>query len=257
MPRSWTGIQVKKQSMGKAAIQKEMLPKGQIRPIISEIAYARGAFIIVSLADDCAAGAMRNRRSAMANVLSDAAPDADIVIDFYDRGRLITWLRAHPSVQLWVRERLGKPQYGWRPFGRWSAISHDADDTLICEPSLKVVFHGMHREPVDIVGGINAVQPLVRSSEKAVRIIGLSGAGKSGSSRHCFNQMLVRRLSQRFRRSLQTWAKTQRRRLCETPALRQTSSTPKPASTYFKINTICYSVNRDVFIVFFPISNHR
>ena len=99
-------------------------------------------------------------------------------VEFYGRGRLADWLRQHPGVQLWVREKLGLSLSGWRPFGRWSTTPPGIEDDLICEAGVTIALPG-GRDKLGILQGINEIRALIRSSDKAVRIVGLSGVGKS------------------------------------------------------------------------------
>ena len=119
VPRPWTGIQVKKSKMPKGKIIEEMSPKGNLRPIFPELARDNGCYIIVSLADDPAGTNLGEREKKMQAQI-ESVDQGDLRMEFYGRSRLADWLRQHPAVQLWVREKLGLPLSGWRPFGRWS-----------------------------------------------------------------------------------------------------------------------------------------
>ena len=103
----------------------------------------------------------------------------DLQSQFYGRAELANWLRQHPAVQLWVRDILGIPLQGWRPYDRWTATPPGDDDQLICEPGISVLLPGHETEPLNIEQGIAGIRDLVRDSDKSVRIIGLSGVGKS------------------------------------------------------------------------------
>ena len=179
VPRAWTGIQVKKSSMPAGKIAEEMSPEGVLRPIFPKLATHSGCYIIVSLADDPAGTNLGNREKAMQTQIESVKDRGDLRVEFYGCGRLAAWLRQYPGVQLWVREKLGLPLSGWRPFGRWSTTPPSADDTLICEAGVTIRLPGKEQDKLDIAQGINGIRELVRSSDKAVRIVGLSGVGKS------------------------------------------------------------------------------
>jgi hypothetical protein len=90
IPKPDTGFQVKKQDMPRGAILAEMKPqpKGEVRPVIAELAKASGAYIIVSGAGSTADSALKSRRKAMSEAVK-GMPDANkLTLDFYDRGRL-------------------------------------------------------------------------------------------------------------------------------------------------------------------------
>ncbi len=53
VPRTNTGIQVKKNSMSKAACKKEVQDQGNVKKVISTLADNNGAYIIVSGKDSC------------------------------------------------------------------------------------------------------------------------------------------------------------------------------------------------------------
>ena len=41
-------------------------------------------------------------------------------LDFYDRTRLASWVRQHPGLIPWVRDKIGKPLRGWHSYGPWA-----------------------------------------------------------------------------------------------------------------------------------------
>ena len=180
LPRARTGIQVKKSKMPAGKIVKEMAPKGILRPIFSELARHNGCYVIVSLDDDLTPGGrpLADRKKAMQAQIKAVKNLGDLKTKFYEGGDLANWLRQHPSVQLWVREKLGLPLSGWKPFGRWSTTPPNVEDDLICEAGVVIRLPGRVDE-LGIAQGIDEIRGLVRNSGKAVRIVGLSGVGKS------------------------------------------------------------------------------
>ena len=180
VPRARTGIQVKKSKMPAGKIIDEMSPKGALRPIFSELASYNGCYLIVSLDDDPTPNGrpLSERKKAMQGQIEAVKSLGDLRTEFYGRNDLATWLRQHPGVQLWVREKLGLPLSGWRPFGRWSTTPPDAEDDLICKEGVRILLAGKV-DKLGIAEGIEGIRELVRNSEKAVRIVGLSGVGKS------------------------------------------------------------------------------
>ena len=179
LPRARTGIQVKKSSMPDSRIEAEMCPDGQLRPIFSELTKNNGCYIIVSLEDDLVSQKVRAREEAMQKQLETIKEQGELQVRFYGCSELANWLRQYPAVQLWVRERLGISLSGWKPFGRWSTTPSHVNDNLICEKGIAIILPGRERERLDILQGIDAIRKLVRTSGKALRIVGLSGVGKS------------------------------------------------------------------------------
>ena len=177
--RAQTGFQIKSSSLPAGEITKEMSPKGLLRPAIADLAQRNGSYILVSLADDPSGRALANRKEAMRKQIESIDCLGDLRTEFYGRSDLIHWLRQHPGVQLWVREKLGIPLNGWKPFGRWTNIPPGIEDNLICGEGVSVSLPGRETEKLDIVQGIDGIRKLVRISGTAVRIVGLSGVGKS------------------------------------------------------------------------------
>ena len=181
VPRSSTGFQVKKPDMPRAQIIAEMSPKGIIRPVIQELADEAGAYVIVSSTGSTADSALRNRQNALREALDGVGNAEQLHTDFYDRTRLATWVRQHPGLITWVKERVGRALIGWRPYGPWSGSAKgiDADEYLLDD---KLRLHlGMHRSaPAKPVSqAINDLRDELSRPRKIVRLVGLSGVGKT------------------------------------------------------------------------------
>lgn len=89
-------------------------------------------------------------------------------------------MRRHPSVALWVRSRLGKPLAGWRPYGRWASTPPEHDDQFLIDDYPCVVdANTTLKEPRPISEGIQLTRNKLRNPGSTVRIIGLSGVGKT------------------------------------------------------------------------------
>ncbi len=180
VPRENTGFQVKKNSMGKAACTKEMLEKGSVKPIIADLACKKGAYVIVSGKDDCSDKMLSERLLGMCRAVEGLPDKDDLLLDFYGRDRLASWLRQHPGVALWVRSRLGKSLSGWMPFGRWTATPPDQDDDFLQDDYPCVIdTNSQQKEPVAISDGIRLTRERLKGAGSTVRITGLSGVGKT------------------------------------------------------------------------------
>ena len=179
VPRNLTGFQVKKSSMTPSGISAEMSPKGQLRPIFRELAERNGCYVIVSLADDPTDSRLTQRLNAMRGQVSPVEVDGNLHLDFYGCGKLSQWLRRHPGVQLWLHDRLGMPLRGWKSFGRWTYVPSDDDDRLISREGISIVLPERDAPRLEIEPGINRMRDLVRTSGKPLRIVGLSGVGKT------------------------------------------------------------------------------
>ncbi|GEK51822.1 hypothetical protein [Vreelandella venusta] len=174
-----TILQAKKHRMPRGSITKEMVNRGQLSPTISKQASKGGGYIIVSLKDDCSPPRKAERISAMMDAVKDDPNSRNIHLDFYDRSKLVQWVRQHPSVMLWVKGKLGQGYSGWQPYGAWSNPPKDEDDTLISAPGVTVTLPSGQGQKLAIEYAIEPIRDLIRSTKKAVRITGLSGVGKT------------------------------------------------------------------------------
>lgn len=164
--------------MARAGILDEMLSEGTLKRIIYELVENSGSYIIAST-EDCSPLTYQRRIEAMAEALVGLDNSNAIHVDYYDCSRLHLWLRQHPAVQMWVREVVGRPLAGWRPFGRWSATPADENDDLILDDGVRVVVPSTSQQPLPLGEAIDAVRRLFDTSGKSIRITGLSGVGKS------------------------------------------------------------------------------
>ena len=189
VPRNVTGFQVKKHSMGKASCTKEMLDKGSLKPIIEAISQQDGAYIIVSGKDSCSDKMLSERLSGMAEAVKSLPSKDRLKFDFYGRDRIATWLRHHPGVALWVRYKLGKTLSGWRPFGRWAATPIEITDDFLTDEHPCVFFSDTPAsQPQPLLTGLQRTREKLRTPGSAVRIIGLSGVGKTRFAQALFEQ---------------------------------------------------------------------
>ena len=173
-----TILQSKKESMPRTKILEEM-QKDSTRLTLSQQAKIGGSYIIVSVADDCAPPKREARLAAMHDAVSDDPNKDKIHLYFFDRSKLIQWLRQHLSVMLWAKNELGQGYSGWQPYGSWSNPPKGATDTLISAPGISVHLPTERGQKVPIEDAIEPMRKLIRSSSKAIRITGLSGVGKT------------------------------------------------------------------------------
>lgn len=179
LARRVIGIQVKKPDLSATAITREMRPDKVLRPAISRLADQGGAYVIASARANCADSALRDRKCAMKAAVADDPNGAKLHLEFLDQQAIGRWVSSHPSVATWLRERLGLHQLtGWRPFGRWSSTPAGESDELICADGLS--FDVGYNESIgNIPDALDRMRHLVRDGRNALRIIGLSGIGKS------------------------------------------------------------------------------
>ncbi|WP_164633926.1 hypothetical protein [Rhodopseudomonas sp. BR0G17] len=180
VPRAITGFQIKKSDMPRSAIIHEMRPNDSIRRSIIRLAKEGGAYIIVSGAGSTSDSALQSRRAAMAEALH-GLPELDrLALDFLDRGRLATWVRDHAGLVLWVREKIGKAIPGWQPFGNWSNAPKSTTQHYLHDSDMRIVTgRSDDGNGLSTIDGLNRIRELLHTPGKVVRLVGLSGVGKT------------------------------------------------------------------------------
>jgi hypothetical protein len=108
-------------------------------------------------------------------------PDADMLtLDFYDRGRVATWVRGHAGLIPWVRSRIGKSFPGWRAYGSWSYRPEAADAAYLVDAAARVRTGDKDEgDGISATDGINKIRDVLRAPGHVVRLVGLSGVGKT------------------------------------------------------------------------------
>lgn len=176
--RRHTGFQVKKPDMAASAIREEMRPKGALRPVIAELAAQQGAYIIVSAQGSVADRPLRERRQAMRDQLSDLPTPDDLHTDFYDRDRLAAWVNEYPGIATWVRACANRPLDGWSSVDRWGGAQ--AKGTFLTDASTCLVDESRKPgEALQVLDGVERLRSELQRPGRCVRLIGLSGLGKT------------------------------------------------------------------------------
>lgn len=180
VPKPITGFQIKKPDMPRAEILKEMKPKGVLRPVIIELAAAKGAYIIVSSKGATSDAALSSRRTAMMEAIKGTVAEGTLTLDFYDRSRVATWVRDHPGLIPWVRARIGKSIPGWQAYGAWSLTPSGSDVSYLADDQARIrMGREDEGEGFSAIEGINRIRQLLAKPGHAIRLVGLSGVGKT------------------------------------------------------------------------------
>lgn len=180
IPRPNTGFQCKAEDMPRSKVLEEMAPGGTLRPPIRNLAEQTGAYIIVSSKGSTTESALQDRINAMKEALGSIPHADDLKIEFYDRQRLETWLRGHPGTMLWARERAGKPMAGWHGHGNWSKVPRGVASGYLSDNTPRLRAPGQATESaLSISEGINSIRARLREPGGVVRLVGLSGVGKT------------------------------------------------------------------------------
>ncbi len=180
VPRPKTVFQVKKPDMPRGKILEEMKPSGILRPAIEELVKLAGAYVIVSGTGSTADPVLQERRAAMAEAVV-SHPNADrLALDFYDRERIATWVRSHPGLTPWVRQRAGKAIQGWQSYGAWAHPPEGVAGIYLADDKVRIRTGA--KDDGDGLGalvGIHRIRDALHEPGKVVRLVGLSGVGKT------------------------------------------------------------------------------
>lgn len=179
IPKGTTGFQVKKPDMPPSAITKEMRPDGVLRHSIIQLGSKHGAYVIISAQGSTADSALKRRKNAMLSAVTDLPHGMSLHLDFYDRDRLARWVRNYPGVTLWLRERIGEPLAGWRTYGNW-AFGDPVDSEYLLDDKCRIVAPQTgNQAPLSVEQGIQSMREILESAGGIIRLIGLSGTGKT------------------------------------------------------------------------------
>lgn len=194
IPRRSTGFQVKTPDMPRSEIIAEMRPKSLIRPVIQELADEAGAYVIVSSKGATSDSALRNRNKAMREALIGEGNGEQLHTDFYDRTRLATWVRRFPGLICWVKVKVGRSLVGWRPYGSWTGVAEGTDAEYLLDDKMRLHFGGERNSiPQSLSHGIDRLRDKLADSGKIVRLVGLSGVGKTRFAQCLFDARIASR----------------------------------------------------------------
>ncbi len=190
IPRKLTAIQVKKPDLTKGDVKKEMLnPDGSLKPAIKEILVAGGAYVIASSGADTSDSMLKSRLAGMQEAVQGEIVCAKDQLQFYDRQKIADWVRCFPSLVLWVKEKIGQPQYGWRPFGQWADSDPKCQGQYLYDSSERVEdLTGSSESHLTIVDAINRIREQLSAPKQIIRLVGLSGVGKTRFAQALFDE---------------------------------------------------------------------
>ncbi len=191
VPRRLSCFQVKQEDMPRNRILEEMAPNGILRQAIRELATESGAYIIVSSKGATSDTALQDRRLAMTEAVA-GIPQADcLVLDFYDRSRVATWVRTHPPLIPWVRERIGKPIQGWQSYGAWANAPEGVDEKYLLDEKVRIQTPDKRsNEGIHIADGLSEIRVQLMQPGGVVRLVGLSGVGKTRLAQALFDERI-------------------------------------------------------------------
>jgi hypothetical protein len=188
IPAKNTIFQVKATNMPASKIKKEMCPNGKLRKTIKKLSDDNGAYVIVSSKGSVAEYALENRREAINSVLLDFKKDHNIKYEFYGRNRIASWVRSYPAMIFWLRDKISDPQNGWRGYENWIELS--GDEYIVDEEVRLFNNTKSSSDKLSIVDGINLIREKLQRSGLTIRLVGLSGVGKTSLVQALFNEKI-------------------------------------------------------------------
>jgi hypothetical protein len=191
IPRSFTAFQAKAEKMPVSKITKEMRPKGILRPVFKEAADAQGAYIIVSSKESLTKTALEERVKAMRAAVHDVPGNQNLHLDFLDSGALATWIRGYAGPSVWVLEKVGRLLRDWKPFAAWAYAKDGVEAPYLIDEQVRV--HIPDTDPETDFGVLVALEKIrsrLAENKGSVRIVGLSGVGKTRFAQALFDDRL-------------------------------------------------------------------
>ena len=178
IPKSSVVFQVKAESFSVAKISNEMMPKGELRTSIKELSSKNGSYVIVSTKDSTSDTSLAKRKNAMLDCLTSNGLAGDVQFDFYDSRKIADWVEQYPVVFYWLKQILNKQLFGWRPYSPWAYREDDIEAEYLLDDKVKV-FVTNSDEGIAIKTAIEHLRNNLTSNGISVRIVGLSGVGKT------------------------------------------------------------------------------
>jgi hypothetical protein len=179
VPRKNVRFQCKKTDFTPGKIAPEMRPEGQLRTSIAGLISDQGAYIIVSSDANTSFTALNSRLKAMRSAVSDKPDHENLHLDFYDRNRLATWTRSHLGLVLWVRQKIGRSVPGWQSYGSWASSPDGIQDEFLIDDDVRLHCGIADEKGLHVEHGINRIRDILREARGVVRLVGLSGVGKT------------------------------------------------------------------------------
>jgi hypothetical protein len=187
LPRHNCVFQVKAADMPAAEILSEMQPGGNLRNSIVELAAVSGAYFIVSSQGSVSDTPLKSRRDAMTKAVAPLGTEHTLHLDFYDRTRVASWVRQHAGVTLWTRERVGAAIPGWQSYGDWTG-ANESEDAIYLSDGKTRVLAPKQQEKLSAIEGIQQIRSRLSSHRGIVRLVGLSGTGKTRLAQALFDE---------------------------------------------------------------------
>ncbi len=177
LPKNCVGYQVKAEKFPPSKISGEMAPAGTISASIADLLRDNHAYIIVSTKDSASDSSLAARKSKMADCAKEAGLNDKGALDFFDARRVADWVEQYPSIGVWVKDIVAAPVQGWRPYGAWAYRESHPQAEYLVDDKVKV-FAPNADDGSNALDAIDAIRKDL-SSGRTVRLVGLSGVGKT------------------------------------------------------------------------------
>ncbi len=188
LPARDIAFQCKAERMRPADLRKEMRSGDGPRPLFANLAERDGAYVVFTT-DDPAGTRLDERMKAMREVASEVSGGKRIELRFLGADHIARWTNQHIGVALWLLSRSGRSVTGWRPYGDWSAPGSTTGD-YISSSEDRILIGGV---PFTSAEALETVRDTLREAGGAVRLIGISGMGKTRFAEAIFDERVGNR----------------------------------------------------------------
>lgn len=165
LPSRLCQFQLKAGGIAPKRARREVLARGGVKRMVRSVLGQGGHYILL-----CARRYTRQEIERRETAIHEALREAGLPvpaerISFRDADMIAQWVNAHPSVALWVREKVGLPRVGrFASWHHWRSRSKHAVP-WVEDPRLRELR--------------SAIRERVTRSGRSLRVVGLSGVGKS------------------------------------------------------------------------------
>lgn len=177
------GFQVKATKMGVGEIESEMLKGGKLRPSIEKLIEGGGGYIIAtsdSAPDEEYNKRLKKMRDCVGGLLKNGQ---EAHVAYCDRKVLAAWVNDYPSIVPWVHLKTqGCPLHGWEPYGQWATSKRMSDGKyppFLPDEKARFIDSCNPGRVLNLIDGVERVRDVLREGGKSVRLVGLSGVGKT------------------------------------------------------------------------------
>jgi len=203
-PARFSAFQSKAQNVTESSITAEIVGKKKgaprLRDVIVEVLSRKGAYIVFC-SHSFTGPKIKTLRKAIKAAIREGRGDPSLAaaIDIYDANRIADWVNTHPSVALWLTEKVrGKAVSGFLTHEGWSrapeinAVPWIDDDKPRFEPvnfAIPQLERKDRRRNVwTFAQAETAALTALATDKTALRIAGPSGFGKSRFAYELFNR---------------------------------------------------------------------